>query len=236
MMPPCIRGFSILSGMLVCLIVVSMTVESFTAQQQQQQSPQRPCGTTTTSIRGRGTTTTTTTHLALVPDHGKQLVAASAFAYKSQPPTGVPENNDDQQHNDDDDDDWDHHRDSTTNEPPARGAATRSFLSRVFSLPVALLWSYPTVSDSQQHQEQHEMVFPLVGFRRVYLPELGEGRWLPTTTSRHASCRLPPPTTQEPLVGWYSRPPVARRLVSSTNDTVDDNGLYDPAQRRDDLL
>jgi hypothetical protein len=188
---PCVRFCISVMSLLSCVVLFSITVESFTVP--------------------LPTAASRRTSLFLLPDHGKQLVAASASAYhqhtKPVPPPTVYGG---------DDDPPDQTKSSTEG-----GTATRSFVSRLFSLPSAL-W-HPT---NEQHQQ--EMVFPLIGFRRFYLPELGEARWLPTTTSDHASCRLPPmPEYEEPVYGWYS--PVCR--VSGSTDMGDD----DDAENDDDL-
>lgn len=114
------------------------------------------------------------TSLALVPDQGKQLVAASCTVYKEKQV--------------DSDTESDVMIDTKETAPPTERA--RTFVSRVFSLPAAL-----------RHPYVAEMVFPLVGFRRCQSND-GETRWLPTQSN--ASCRLPPTISKEPVVGWYS--------------------------------
>lgn len=200
---PCLRFCISVMSLLSCVVLFSITVESFTV----------PLSPTAALLR----TKVVRAHMSLflLPDHGKQLVAASASAYNQHtkpvpppPPT---------LYGDDDRDEPRSIPPDQTQQPSTEGgtATTRSFVSRLFSLPSAL-W-HPTNNDHQQ-----EMVFPLIGFRRFYLPELGEARWLPTTTSDHASCRLPPPPQyEEPVYGWYS--PVCR-LSGSTDIDDDDNG------------
>jgi hypothetical protein len=186
---PCLRFCISAMSLLSCVTVLfSITVESFTV-------PSPTAASRTKVVR-------TATRLFLLPDHGKQLVAASASAYnqhtKPVPPPTVFYG---------DDDDREEHRPilpDQTKPSTEGGTATRSFVSRLFALPSAL-W-HPT------NNEQQEIVFPLIGFRRFYLPELGEARWLPTTTSDHASCRLPPMSEyEEPVYGLVqSRLPSCR--------------------------
>lgn len=134
----------------------------------------------------------TTTSLALVPSQAEQLVAASSLVY--------------QQTIDDDDEEGNQMMPANINERAAipsdkQQCETRSFVSRVFSLPASLLHPHRT----EQHAESDESdvcYYPLVGFRFVEDVEHHCWRALPTVTN--ASCRLRP--SEEELYGyWYPK-------------------------------
>jgi len=148
---------------------------------------------------------TSTTALCLLPTQGAQLAAASSCAYDDKlvarieaeaedlvPPTAAKENSQLQHH---------------TN----KISSTRSFVSRVFSLPATVL--HPKEKDPKDSDED-SLVYPVVGFKFVR-DQSDLCRALPTISN--PSCRLAPPN--EPLFGYYS--PACHLDCSASEDEVE---------------
>lgn len=176
-----------LIGILSCAALLAGEGEAFTA------SPSL-----------RQTTISTTSSLNLVPDQGKQLVAAynarcssSETSSQSQESAAAAAVAPIQVENDDVDVDGHEHVDESSHWRAI--AASKSFLTRVFHKPSG---NHPDSFHQQNKQERkHEDVvyYPMVGFRFFE----GIDNVFPTTS--HVSCAIPTKRQKEEEVyGWFS--------------------------------
>ena len=135
------------------------------------------------------------TRLQLVPEQGKQLVAA--FEAESASPH--------------------HHVLNTADERPIGLVAKSSaFVSRIFSIPGAIMGRHPAAEPALVEFEPTDdvVLYPIVGFQFV---KKGQ-QVLPTTTN--VSCRLATRAPDEEVYGWYT---TACRLDSIYSDTYCDD-------------
>jgi len=124
------------------------------------------------------------TVLFLLPTQGAQLAAAGSSLYDDMMvPTGKGG----------EDSDVPTAVEGVTVSSNTHANKARSFVSRVFTLPATLL--HPKENEDDKDSV---VVYPVVGFKFAN----GGSRALPTISN--PSCRLPPSTKNEQLVGFYS--------------------------------
>jgi len=143
--------------------------------------------------------TRSTTHLHLVPEQGQQLVAA--FEASSI-------------HNDEDEDGIQVKR-SAEAKSSLLMAKPKGFVSRIFSIPGAIMGRHPAAAPALVDLPREEksgddvVLYPIVGFQFVR----GGQHALPTTTN--ASCRISKQPDEE-VYGWFTK---ACSLDSIYSDT-----------------
>ena len=116
--------------------------------------------------------------LSLIPGQGNQLVAAynAASCHEKGDVATAP----------------------VEEETDSSASHSRSFVSRVFSLPAAVISRHP---HSHKETTDDVVLYPIVGFQFFHD---ANGDCIPLPTTSHAACRIRRPSQEEELVGWFS--------------------------------